>query len=173
MPDPLRIAQLAAQADSIRQLCAGVGLEQARWRPDADCWSLLEVINHLADEERADFRTRLDYLLHRPGEPWPPIDPGAWVQQRQYNQRDLAESLERFSALRADSLDWLRSLRALRAPDLDRSEPSPRGGRFHAGDMLAAWVAHDLLHLRQLVELHFAWTAQQLQPYSVAYAGDW
>ena len=39
--------------------------------------------------------------------------------------------------------------------------------------MLAAWVAHDLLHLRQLVELHYAWTAQQLQPYSVAYAGDW
>ncbi len=173
MPDPLRIAQLAAQADSIRQLCAGVGMEQARWRPDADAWSLLEVINHLADEERADFRTRLDYLLHRPGEPWPPIDPGAWVHERGYNQRDLAESLERFSALRADSLDWLRSLRALRAPDLDRSEPSPRGGRFHAGDMLAAWVAHDLLHLRQLVELHYAWTAQQLQPYSVAYAGDW
>ena len=170
MPDPLRVAQLAAQADSIRQLCAGVGMEQARWRPDADCWSLLEVINHLADEECGDFRPRLDYLLHRPGEPWPPIDPGAWVRERGYNQRDLAESLERFSAARADSLDWLRSLGT---PDLDRSEPSPRGGRFHAGDMLAAWVAHDLLHLRQLVELHYAWTAQQLQPYSVAYAGDW
>ena len=99
--------------------------------------------------------------------PGRPIDPGAWVHERGYNQRDLAESLERFSASRADSLEWLRSLRALRAPDLDRSEPSPRGGRFHAGDMLAAWVAHDLLHLRQLVELHYAWTAQQLQPYSV------
>ena len=105
--------------------------------------------------------------------PGRPSIPAPGCSSGSYNQRDLAESLERFSALRADSLDWLRSLRALRAPDLDRSEPSPRGGRFHAGDMLAAWVAHDLLHLRQLVELHFAWTAQQLQPYSVAYAGDW
>ena len=173
MPDLLRISQLAAQADSIRQLCAGVTLEQARWRPDADSWSLLEVINHLADEERADFRTRLDYILHRPDEPWPPIDPGAWVRERNYNQRDLAESLARFSEARAESLDWLRSLRALRAPDLSASIAAPWGGRFHAGDMLAAWVAHDLLHLRQLVELHYAWTAQQLQPYSVAYAGDW
>lgn len=170
MPDPLRIAQLAAQADSIRQLCAGVSERQARWRPAAERWSLLEVINHLADLERDDFRTRLDYLLHRPREPWPPIDPGAWVQERSYNQRDLAESLERFSAARRESLVWLR---ALGSPDLTRSEPAPWGGQFHAGDMLAAWVAHDLLHMRQLIELHYAWTQAQLQPYSVGYAGDW
>ncbi len=170
MPDPLRSSQLAAQADSIRQLCAGVSEEQARWRPDAECWSLLEVINHLADLEREDFRTRLDYLLHRPGEPWPPIDPGVWVQERGYNQRDLTESLERFSAARRESLAWLR---ALGSPDLNRSETAPWGGQFRAGDMLAAWVAHDLLHMRQLIELHYAWTQTQLQPYSVGYAGDW
>ncbi len=170
MADSLPVAQLATQAQSIRQLCAGVGQEQARWRPAGDAWSLLEVINHLADEERADFRTRLDCILHRPDAPWPPIDPGAWVQERDYNGRDLDESLARFSAARAESLDWLRSLPA---PDLSTSAVAPWGGRIQAGDMLAAWVAHDLLHLRQLTELHYAWTQRQLRPWSLAYAGDW
>lgn len=170
MADPRCIGQLATQAESIRQLCAGVGDEQARWRPDGDSWSLLEVINHLADEEVADFRVRLDCILHRPEMPWPPIDPGGWVTARNYNGRDLAESLERFSAARRDSLEWLRSLEPA---DLNASARAPWGGSIRAGDVLAAWVAHDLLHLRQLTELHYAWTQRRLQPWSVAYAGDW
>lgn len=170
MADSLCIGQLAAQAESIRQLCVGVGDEQARWRPDADSWSLLEVINHLADEEVADFRARLDCILHRPEAPWPPIDPGGWVMERNYNGRNLNESLDRFSALRRDSLEWLR---ALQQADLNASARAPWGGSIRAGDMLAAWVAHDLLHLRQLTELHYAWTQHRLQPWSVAYAGDW
>ncbi len=170
MTEPLPVAQMALQAEYIRQLCAGASDTQARWRPDADAWSMLEVVNHLADEESADFRARLDCILHRPGDPWPPIDPGAWVLERRYNQRDLAESLQRFDAARKESLDWLRSLDA---PDLDTAVTTPWGAQFHAGDMLAAWVAHDLLHLRQLIELQYAWTKWQMQPWSVAYAGDW
>jgi hypothetical protein len=46
-------------------------------------------------------------------------------------------------------------------------------GRLSAGDMLMSWVAHDLLHLRQLVELHYAYHKQQAQPYDIGYAGDW
>ena len=170
MTESFPLSQLAAQAESIRQLCAGVDDTQARWRPDADTWSLLEVINHLADEESEDFRTRLDRILHHPEDPWPPIDPAGWVLQRRYNQRDLGESLRRFSAAREESLEWLRSLGE---SDLNVSAPAPWGGRIRAGDILAAWVAHDLLHLRQLVELHYAWTAQRMGPWSVAYAGDW
>ncbi|MBK8984873.1 MAG: hypothetical protein IPM39_02140 [Chloroflexi bacterium] len=46
-------------------------------------------------------------------------------------------------------------------------------GKFTAGDMLAAWVAHDILHLRQLVELKWANTVVELRPYIVQYAGEW
>jgi len=42
-----------------------------------------------------------------------------------------------------------------------------------AGDMFAAWAAHDLLHIRQLVELHWAWLNQYSQGCQIAYAGDW
>ncbi len=46
-------------------------------------------------------------------------------------------------------------------------------GSIRAGDMLAAWVAHDLLHTRQLVELRWAYTTSAVLPFRVNYAGDW
>jgi len=165
------IAQMSLQAGRIRTLADGVSAERARWRPDAGSWSLLEVINHLGDEEREDFRTRLDFILHRPNEDPPPIDPQGWVTARGYNQRDLAESIDRFLAERQTSLVWLRGLGA---PDWSTTVSAPDGSwSIRAGDMAAAWVAHDLLHMRQLVELHWAWTQRAVAPYATDYAGPW
>lgn len=164
------IAQMAQQADRIRALVAGVSDEQARWKPDADSWSILEVVNHLYDEEREDFRVRLDLLLHQPDQVAPPIDPQEWVTARAYNQRDLVESLDNFLDERQRSLDWLRGLGA---PDFAAAIVMPWGTTYHPGDMAAAWVSHDLLHLRQLVELHWAWTQHRVAPYQSDYAGEW
>jgi hypothetical protein len=33
--------------------------------------------------------------------------------------------------------------------------------------------AHDLLHARQLVRLHFTYTVQTVAPYGTRYAGEW
>jgi hypothetical protein len=126
------------------------------------------VINPLADEVREDFRTRLDVMLHQPEQPLPPIDPEAWVTQRAYNQRDPAASLARFLAERIQSVAWLQSLTD---PDWARGRDHPFP--LHAGDLLVSWVAHDLLHLRQLVELRYALLAAEVVPYRVAYAGPW
>ena len=164
------ITQMTLQAERIRTLVNGVGDEQARWKPDAESWSILEVVNHLYDEEREDFRVRLDYMLHRPGEDAPPIDPQGWVTERAYNQRDLAQSLSNFLAERQRSLDWLRGLGA---PNLAAEVVMPWGAVYHPGDMAAAWVSHDLLHLRQLVELHWAWTQRAVAPFAGDYAGEW
>ena len=161
--------QMANNAQTIRQLTLGITDAQARWKPALDSWSILEVINHLGDEEKEDFRVRLDIILHRPDQVWPGIDPEGWVTQRQYNQRDLEPSVAEFLRAREESLIWLQGLTdanwqaAYKAPF----------GRITAGDMLASWVMHDLLHLRQLVELHWAYTVQQVQPHRADYAGDW
>jgi hypothetical protein len=162
--------RMAANAERIRALANGLSPEQARWKPDPDSWSALEVINHLYDEEREDFRVRLDIILHRPGEPWPPIDPGGNVSARRYNERDLSQSLEAYLAERRASLDWLAGLGGA---NWDAAYET-RWGVMRAGDMLASWAAHDLLHLRQLVELQYLYTREvSLQPYAVQYAGDW
>ena len=147
----------------------GVSLEQARWRPDPESWSILEVINHLLNEEKSDFRIRLDITLHRPAERWPAIDPTQWVTERRYNERDLSASLNQFVAAREDSLSWLS---ALQSPNWDVIYEAP-WGKMRAGDLMASWVAHDLLHMRQLIELHWAYVARSVVPYRTKYAGEW
>ena len=167
-PD-LLAARMADNARRIQSLTEGVSLEQARWKPDPDSWSLLEVVTHLHDEEKEDFRVRLDTILHRPHESWPPIDPGGWVVERGYNQRELTESLDGFLSERRKSLDWLKGLSS---PDWQATYQAPFG-EIRAGDVLAAWVAHDLLHMRQLVELHWAYIGVLVDPFKVDYAGSW
>lgn len=163
------IARLEADAQAIAALVGATSDAQARWKPTPEDWSILEVVCHLADEEREDFRARMDTILHRPGESAPPIDPEGWVTERWYNQRDLAGTVADFRAERARSIAWLESLAA---PDWDSSYDT-RFGPLRAGDLLASWVAHDLLHIRQLVELQWAWTVRAAAPYDVGYAGEW
>ena len=163
------LAQMAGNAKIIQALVQDVSVEQARWKPSAEDWSILEVVTHLWDEETEDFRAHLDLILHRSDQPWPPIDPQGWVTQRGYNERELAESLEGYLRAREESLGWLKGLAA---PDWGAVYEAPFG-QIAAGDMLAAWVAHDLLHTRQLVELQWAYTTRQVEPYRVRYAGVW
>jgi hypothetical protein len=92
------------------------------------------------------------------------------VTARHYNERGLEEFLQNYLQERKASLDWLRNLSA---PDWEASLPAPWGGRISAGDIFAAWVAHDLLHMRQLVELHRAYVVHLVAPYQVDYAGPW
>jgi hypothetical protein len=163
------LSQMESNAKAIKALVEDVPVEQARWKPSAEDWSILEVITHLWDEEIKDFRVHLDLILHHPDLPWPSIDPQGWITERRYNERVPAESLEGFLRAREESLAWLRGLSA---PDWEAVYKAPFG-QMAAGDMLAAWVAHDLLHTRQLVGLHWACTTKKVQPYRVRYAGDW
>lgn len=161
--------QLTHNANRIAALATDVSDDQARWRPAADAWSILEVICHLLDEEREDFRVRLDITLHTPHLPWPPIDPQGWVSARAYNSRDLSTQLAQFLDERQASLRWLHSLAA---PNWEAAYAAPWGS-ITAGDLFAAWAIHDTLHLRQLVELHYAYTIQAGRPYDPTYAGAW
>jgi hypothetical protein len=159
--------QMANQAEMISSMTQGVSDEQARWKPDPGSWSILEVLNHLYDEEREDFRAHLDCILHHPDQPWSRIDPGGWVTERRYNIRNFEESLNNFLRERTESLDWLKKIRS---PNWQAVYDAPFG-RITAGDMLASWVAHDLLHARQLVELHWAYIVRCVHPHKVGYAG--
>lgn len=160
--------RLAANADALAALVAGLDEARARRRPGPEAWSILEIVNHLADEEAEDFRARLLSTLEDPSRDWPPIDPVGWVRARDYQGRDLAESLDRFRRERTASL---AALDGLAAPDWRRTYEHPSLGPLSAADLLASWHAHDLLHLRQV--------AQRLYSLGAAgggkpdYAGSW
>ena len=163
------VQQLREHSEIIRSMVHDMRDEPACWRPEATAWSVLEVINHLHDEEREDFREHLDWILHRADEPWSSIDPRGWVSQRQYNSRHLADSLAAFLRERQRSLAWLAGLNDV---DWTAVQQAPWGS-VTGGDMLAAWVAHDLLHMRQLVELRWALMRREFADYKVDYAGGW
>jgi hypothetical protein len=164
------ISEMEQSTEIIRSLTADFDLEEARFKPTPETWSVLEVVCHLLDEEREDFRQRLDIILHRPGEAWPPIDTAGWVTSRKYLEQDYTEALNDFFVERIKSLAWLKTLEN---PKWDQEVMAPWDKPIKAGDMFAAWVAHDNLHIRQLVELRRARIEKITQPYGVYYAGDW
>ncbi|UCF09484.1 MAG: DinB family protein [Candidatus Bipolaricaulota bacterium] len=163
------IERLERGAPIVRALVEGVEGDLVLWRPEPGAWSVLEVIAHLLDEEREDFRVRLGLLLDDTEAEWPPIDPEGWVTARSYSSWNLEETLDAFLEERQASLAWLDSLGS---PDWEQAKDHPLGP-MTAGDLLGAWVAHDLLHARQLVRLHWMYVRSLAAPHRVSYAGEW
>lgn len=161
--------ELVNSTEMIRALLKGIGQEQAQVKPEAESWSILEVVCHLYDEEREDFREHLDFILHRQDEEYHVINPQAWVTERKYNEQNLLEMQEKSFAERQQSLEWLKTLAGV---DWDTTYTSQYGS-VSAGEMFSSWVAHDNLHIRQLVELRRAYIERITKPYEIQYAGDW
>lgn len=161
--------ELENSTEMIRALLVGINQDEARIKPNADSWSILEVVCHLYDEEREDFREHLDFILHRQNEEWHGIDPQGWVIEHKYNEQNLIEMQEKFFEERKRSLEWLRSLSNAN-PEITYTS---QYGSIKAGDMLACWVAHDNLHIRQLVELRRTRIERITKPFDIQYAGDW
>jgi hypothetical protein len=162
--------ELSVNAPAIQHLVADMDAAQARWKPSPNDWSVLEVINHLADEEREDFRARIRHVLSGDSGKPPPINPTGWVTERAYNQRDLNESLADYLQERQRSLEWLRGLTDV---SWDTPVAFAQNPDFRVGNFLVSWVAHDVLHQRQLVELKRAYSLTAFAPYDPGYAGDW
>jgi len=161
--------EIAASTEMIRALLVDISPAEAQVRPAPDSWSILEVTCHLYDVEREDFREHLDFILHRQNEQYQAIDPQAWVTTRKYNQQDFPEMKRKFFEERAKSLQWLR---AQATADWDATFESEYGS-MSAGEMFVSWVAHDNLHIRQLVGLRRFRIEAIAKPYDIAYAGEW
>jgi hypothetical protein len=164
------IDRLGANIEVIRGLLTAVSEEQSRWKPSPEKWSLLEVINHLADEEVDDFRTRVRLANENPDQEWPAIDPERWAVDRAYNTRDLRESLGRFVRERKVSIAWLSELQEIR---WEAAHHHPLFPSIRTGDLIASWLAHDLIHIRQMNRLHYEYLVSQKGSFSTEYAGKW
>lgn len=147
-----------------------VAPDESRWKPPDGAWSILEIVCHLADEEEFDFRRRVEMTLADPDVVWTPIDPDAWAVESGYNEGQLREAVARFESLRSQSVSWLRSLEN---PDWSRTHHHRQFGPLRAGDIVAAWVAHDCLHLRQISKRMYQMAARDAGEYSIRYAGEW
>lgn len=164
------ITTLSRFPASLNAILTGVGPLDARWKPDPKTWSLLEIVCHLVDEEVDDFRTRLFCTLNEPETPWPAIDPEGWVIEREYAKREPREQLDAFIKRRATSIELLR---ASEDANWDSAYVHPRFGPINAGQLLVAWVEHDLLHMRQITKRLYELTRRDGAAYLSPYAGEW
>lgn len=153
----------------IRALLAGISQEEAQVKPTPEAWSILEVTCHLHDEEREDFRARLQNILSGQNDEFQVINPQGWIKERKYNEQNFDEMQKKFFAERVKSLEWLQGL-ANADWEITHTD---KYGSVTAGEMFSAWVAHDNLHTRQLVELRRTHIERITQPYPLEYAGEW
>ena len=151
-------------------LVHGLDEQAVRWKPESKNWSILEIVCHLADEEVEDFRARVQMTLQDPKQDWPTIDPVGVADERRYNDANFEEVLQRWVLERQNSVAWLRELKE---PDWQQAYQHPKYGPICAGEVLAAWAAHDHLHTRQIAKRLFEMTARDGKPFSIKYAGDW
>jgi hypothetical protein len=169
MNHDLIIERLSHNVSIVKSIVDGVNAEQSRWKPSRTEWSILEIVNHMVDEEKDDFRTRLRLALEEPKVPWPPIDPEGWAAERNYNERDFKDSLSNWLDERERSIAWLKNLDA---PDWKSAGLHPKLGPMSAELVLANWLAHDLLHIRQMVAVLWANLAFEVDPITLEYAGN-
>jgi len=163
------IQELSKNREVFKSLLSGLGKEEYLWKSKPEKWCLLEIICHLFDEEREDFRARILHLLENPELPLPQIDPAGWVQERIYIQQNYAETLDNFLRERERSV---KRLQALTNPSWMNVYNHPIFGQMTPKMFLSNWLAHDYLHLRQILKLKFDYL-KELSNETLTYAGEW
>ena len=159
-------SELARLPIVLAALLAGLDEASARTRPAPGEWSPVEILCHLRDEGTEDFGARLRVIVDGWSE-FTRIDPERWAVERRYDEAKLPEVLEALRARRQASLDLLASVspKALEGARLSHI------GSLSGQDILAAWVAHDRIHLTQLAATLARIWALRWAPLHSEYAG--
>ncbi len=159
--------ELARCPDLLEAMLAGLEPDGWRARPAPDEWAPVEIVCHLRDEEAEDFGTRVRVVLTG-GTSFAPIDPDRWAVERRYREADPGHALAAFRRLRHESVGLLEDAPA---EALTRAVTSPSGLSLSGLDIVAAWVTHDQLHLRQLAGTLARLWADRWAPLRADYAG--
>lgn len=163
------ISELRRNREVFADLLLPPSEEMTLYRPAENKWNLLEIVCHLFDEERLDFRARMRHIIEGTGDKMPPIDPEGWVKIHRYSERDYKSIAEDFLNERGISLEWLETITD---DDLSRSFDHAVFGNVSAGFFLYNWLAHDYLHIRQITSLKFSYL-REFGNQELKYAGDW
>jgi len=116
-----------------------------------ETWSPYDVVGHLISGDRNDWLPRAEILLaHGESKPFTPFDRTAQFELSK--GKTLAQLLDEFKAVRAESISRLEALK-LAPADLEKTGQHPAFGRVTLAQLLATWVAHDLDHIMQIARV--------------------
>ena len=163
------IDELERNKNLFKSLLSNIEVKEQLWKPKVENWCLLEVVCHLLDEEKEDFRARVKHTLESPDLPMLSINPSAWVEERRYIQQNFSNTLDYFLQEREQSIAWLRSLEN---PNWDNFYVHEKFGEMTAKMFLSNWLAHDYLHIKQILKIKFNYL-KSISDEPLSYAGDW
>lgn len=163
------IDELTRNKIVFKDLLESLETELYLWKPAPEKWSILEVLCHLYDEEREDFRARVMHTLGNPEMPANPIDPVGWVISRKYMEQDYDNALQRLLSERDNSIAWLSNLKNA---NWDNTYQHPLLGNITAEMFLSSWLAHDYLHIKQITKIKYDYF-KEISGDKISYAGDW
>ena len=116
-----------------------------------ETWSPYDVVGHLIHGEETDWIPRARIILeHGEARAFEPFDRVAMFEKSK--GKSIAELLDRFAALRKESLRELNEMKLTPAL-LEKRGKHPELGVVTMKQLLAAWVVHDLGHVRQIVRV--------------------
>ncbi|MCP5022508.1 MAG: DinB family protein [bacterium] len=132
----------------LHSLLGGMSPVWIEARETQDSWNAHEIVGHLIHGERTDWIPRLKQILDSGDErPFEEFD--RFVQLKASKQQSTELLLAEFSSLRSSNLTILEGLEL--TPEAS-SLPGqhPEFGAVTLGQLLSAWVVHDLGHLAQI-----------------------
>jgi hypothetical protein len=140
-------AVLERTPHALRAMLAGLPPAWTDANEGPETWSPYVIVGHLVHGERTDWIPRARLILAQGAERrFAPFD--RFAQLRESQGRPLAELLDEFARLRAESLATLAAWRLTDA-QLALQGEHPEFGPVTLRQLLSTWVAHDLGHLAQ------------------------
>lgn len=153
---------LARTPSAARALLDGLPDEWLHRDDGPDTWSAYAIAGHLLHGDATNWLPRIRLIVeHGTDRPFTPFNRVAMLD---WAPEPVSALLERFRAARADSLAEFDAL-GLAQDDLVRSGTHPEFGTVTLGQILAAWVAHDLTHLAQIGEVLAGRYREEVGPY--------
>lgn len=120
--------------------------QQMRTRPFAGKWTPNEIIGHMVDTEWV-YGYRIRLILCEDNPTILGMDQDLWVSGLRHNERDPAELVEMFRAMRSYNLQvW----KMMGPRELERTGSHNERGRESLGLMIRMEAGHDLSHIDQI-----------------------
>ena len=142
--DPLQV--MSEQFALVQQEVDRLRAEDLRRPEKTGKWSILQVLQHLADTELVHgFRVRM--ILAHDSPDILGYDQDAWANRLNYNEVEPAEALEQLRLLRRINL---KLIRALDNEQLERAGRHSERGLESVRKIVQLIAAHDILHLNQI-----------------------
>lgn len=163
------IEKLENNLEVFSSLLKSINKEEYLYRPYSEHWCLLEIVCHLVDIERDDFRIRVQTVLEAPFKHPPAIFPEEWIESRSYTEQDFNKKIEEFTKERIASIAFLK---ALENPNWSNYYEHPTLGNLNGALFLRNWLAHDYLHIRQITRIKYSYLQKMIRS-DCDYAGKW